>query len=210
MKRFLLIKIIIFIIVCIPYQNFAATPEEDNYDPTTLVFPTFLHTYGIRKATRFHLFLFTKNKVKFNNPQGLAVVKLVSWDDSTTKKDDDEVTVYGVNSGQNCIIYNTSMKSLGIYGLDQNGKERLKEPTGIAANSSGDVYVADTGNNRIVKLHNPGHDLFYVKDVGGWGNRTAYFKKPVLIKNVAEFPLAHIVFGIKLNRPTPLIIFSKR
>ncbi|MDZ7263924.1 MAG: hypothetical protein ONB16_05025, partial [candidate division KSB1 bacterium] len=77
--------------------------RSKRYDPTTLVFPSFLHTYGIRKATRLHLALFTQNKVQFDDPQGLAVVRLQAWEDTTTTKDDDEVTVYGVNSGQHCI-----------------------------------------------------------------------------------------------------------
>jgi hypothetical protein len=34
----------------------------------------------------------------------------------STEKDDDEVVVYGVNSGQHEIIYNTSMWGLDLYG----------------------------------------------------------------------------------------------
>ncbi len=147
-------------------------------DPTTLVFPTFLHTYGIRKATRFHLFLFTQNKAKFMDPQGLAVVRLNAWEDTTTTSDDDEVTVYGVNSGQNCIIYNTSMKSIGIYGLDETGEGRLLRPRGIAANEKGEVYIADTGNHRLVKLFNPGHSLKFDRSTGKLGTAPGCFKEP--------------------------------
>jgi hypothetical protein len=46
----------------------------------------------------------------------LAAAKLESWDNPKTKKDDDEVIVYGVNSGQHEIIYNTSMYSLALFG----------------------------------------------------------------------------------------------
>ncbi len=42
------------------------------YDPTTLVYPSFLHTMGIRKATKMHLMIYTANRVKVKNPQGLA------------------------------------------------------------------------------------------------------------------------------------------
>ncbi len=152
--------------------------RKQKADPTTLVFPSFLHTYGIRKATRFHLFLFTKNKAQFKDPQGLAVVKLKSWDDTTKTSDDDEVTVYGVNSGQDCIIYNSSMKSIGIYGLDEQGIERLNRPRGIAANGNGEVYVADTGSHRIVKLLNPGHGLVFQKSVGEKGDAAGTFNAP--------------------------------
>ncbi len=168
-----LIKFLIFHLVL----NITCFAGE-KYDPTTLVFPAFLHTYGIRKATRFHLFLFTQNKVRFEDPQGLAVVRLISWEDSTTKNDDDEVTVYGVNSGQNCIIYNRSMKSLGIYGLEEKSFQKLYLPKGIAANEKGDVYVADTGNNRIVKLFNPGSKLGFKGSVGERGNYHGEFNQP--------------------------------
>ena len=174
-------SILILAILPIIFLNSSTGFSQSNkkYNPTTLVFPTFLHTYGIRKATRFHLFLFTQNKVKFKDPQGLAVVRLTAWEDSTTGKDDDEVTVYGVNSGQNCIIYNRSMKSLGIYGLDQSGNQRLNKPHGIAANEQGEVYVADTGNHRIVKLYNPGHNLIFNKSIGEKGAAAGQFNEPL-------------------------------
>jgi hypothetical protein len=172
------IKFIIILFFCLASEFTSFAGDKNKYDPTTLVFPAFLHTYGIRKATRFHLFMFTQNKVKFKNPQGLAVARLSSWEDSTTKNDDDEVTVYGVNSGQNCIIYNKSMKSLGIYGLDKKGNQKLNQPRGIAANEQGDVYVADTGNNRIVKLFNPGHKLIFKRSLGGEASSTEQFNQP--------------------------------
>ena len=139
----------------------------NNFRPTTLVFPPYLHTYGIRKATRFHLFLFMGNRVKFRDPQGLAVVRLVVWDDTSKTTDDDEVVVYGVNSRQNNIIFNTSMTSLGVYGLNAGEPERLRAPHGITANANGDVYVADTGNNRVVRLLNTGHNLHYISEITG-------------------------------------------
>ncbi len=169
-------KIIIFYLL-FAFSHFPLF-GQDVSEQTTLVFPAFLHTYGIRKATRFHLFVFTKNRTHFDNPQGLAVVRLAAWEDSTTENDDDEVTVYGVNSGENCIIYNTSMTSLGIYGLDEKGSERLNRPQGIAADKWGNVYVADAGNHRIVKLFNPGHSLHFVRSVGSKGKIAGKFLNP--------------------------------
>ena len=152
--------------------------KKKKYDPTTLVFPPYLHTLGIRKATKYHLFIFTQNKVKFRDPQALATVRLDSWENPNDKGDDDEVTVYGVNSGQNNIIYNKSMTSLGVYGLNEKGKRKLKSPRGIAANSRGDVYVADTGNNRIVRLFNPKSNLQFVKGIGKYGIKQGEFNRP--------------------------------
>jgi DNA-binding beta-propeller fold protein YncE len=147
-------------------------------EPTTLVFPAFLHTLGIRKATETQLRIYTKNRVRVKDPQGLAVTRLKSWDDPKSKKDDDEVTGYGVNSGYNMVIYNTSMTSLGIYGMNEKGRERLNKPMGITANSLGDVYVADTGNDRIVRLFNPKKQLRFVTAIGGRGSKPGQFLEP--------------------------------
>jgi hypothetical protein len=95
----------------------------------------------------------------FNDPQGLATTRLKVWDDTTKTSDDDEVVVYGVNSGRGEIIYNTSMYSLGLYGGKGNGKNQFMEPKGITANADGYVFVADSGNNRVVKLFNPKSNL---------------------------------------------------
>ncbi len=145
-------------------------------DPSTLVFPPYLHTLGIRKATRYHLFLFMQNRVNFRDPQGLAVARLDRWEDPLKTSDDDEVTVYGVNSGEHDIIYNTSMSTLGVYGLNEKGERRLKNPRGITANSRGDVYVADTGNHRIVRLFNGGNRLQFVRSIGRQGNAIGTFE----------------------------------
>jgi len=132
----------------------------EKYKPSTLVFPTRMHA-PIRKGTKFHLFLYMQNRVKINNPQGVAVTRLTSWDDPKEKGDDDEVTVYGVNSGQNVIIYNTSKLTVSVYGLNERGEGKLNAPHGITAAPWGDVYVADTGNNRVVHLYNPSKNLAF-------------------------------------------------
>lgn len=128
----------------------------------SLVFPPYLHSYGIRKATPGHLFMILKGATKFDDPQGLATTRLNSWEDPTVKKDDDEVIVYGVNSGRHQIIYNTSMYALALFGRKGNGDGEFLYPKGVAANEKGDVYVADSGNNRIVRLFNPKKGLLWV------------------------------------------------
>ncbi len=146
----------------------AAGAQAGEGKETTLVFPPRLHV-PVRKATPFHLFLYVQNRVKVRNPQGIAVTRLDSWDDPDETKDDDEITVYGVNSGQNVIIYNTSMTAISIYGLKERGVRRLNKPHGITASTWGDVYVADTGNNRVVKFHNPGKKLHFKRVLTGDG-----------------------------------------
>lgn len=151
MEKVLLISLILFTI----------TGSE------TLVFPPYGHSYGIRKAKPAHLFMLVGSKTVFENPQGLATTRLESWEDTSIKKDDDEVVVYGVNSGRHQIIYNTSMWALGIYGEKGDGVNQFNSPKGIAADSKGNVFVADSANNRVVHLFNPAKALQWKKSFNG-------------------------------------------
>jgi hypothetical protein len=153
----------------------------EKYDPTTLVFPSFLHTLGIRKATKTHLRIYTRNKVRVLDPQGISAVRLQSWDDPDDPKDDDKVTGYGIDSGENIVVYNTSMRSLSIYGVNAVGARALKRPMGVAANARGDVYVADTGNHRIVRLFNPKKKLKFVRAIGSHGATAGRFDTPTAV-----------------------------
>jgi len=158
--------------------NLSSQDTSEIEYPTTFVFPTYYHTYGIRKAGAFELFLFLGFKVNFSKPEGLACVRLDSWEDPDDPHDDDEVTVYGVNSGENNIIYNKSMYGLEVYGINEDDEKLLKNPHGICANSRGDVYVADTGNHRIVRLFNPGNKLEFITSIGGQGINSGQFISP--------------------------------
>lgn len=159
------------IVLLIAIEGFSA-PRN-----TTFIYPPWKHTWGVRRATPTKLRIFVGNKTKFNNPQGLACVRLSVWEDTSTISDDDEVTVYGVNSGDNCIIYNRSMFSIGVYGLDSD-HEHFNRPWGIAADSRGNVYVVDRGNARIVKLYNTGKELVYVTEFGGHGTEPGDYVDP--------------------------------
>lgn len=145
---------------------------------STYVYPPFKHTWGIVRGTPTKLYMLLGNRVRFSNPLGLACVRLDSWENPKITADDDEVTVYGVNSGQNLIIYNKSMKELGVYGDREAFEARLNKPWGISANKKGDVYVSDEGNNRIVRLSNSGSELKYVKSIGSKGAQDGQFNSP--------------------------------
>lgn len=127
----------------------------------SLVFPPYLHSYGIRKAAPRHLFMLMGARTFFDDPQGLATTRLKSWDKPETEKDDDEVIVYGVNSGRHEILFNISMYTLDIYGKKGSDTGCFLYPKGVAANEDGDVYVADSGNNRVVRLYNPEKTLIW-------------------------------------------------
>lgn len=135
-------------------------------DGQTLVFPPYGHSFGIRKATQAKLFIFLPF-ARFEDPQGLATAKMLSRDDPATENDDDELIVYGVNSGRHQLIYNTSMWSLAVYGREGSGKDQFRHPKGIACDPHGNVYVVDGGNNRIVHLFNPKANAHWVKAFSG-------------------------------------------
>ncbi|KPK71343.1 hypothetical protein AMJ71_02555 [candidate division TA06 bacterium SM1_40] len=156
----------------------AATGLGDGYDPTTLVFPPYGHTMGYHKATSFHLRLLLGSTVRFRNPQGVAVVRLRSTDDPVDHHDDDEVSVYAVNSDAHQIVHNRSLTDVDIFGRFGRGEGEFWSPRGIAANADGDVYVADTENHRIVHLHDDGEGLSFAKTIGKFGAAPGEFDRP--------------------------------
>ena len=119
-----------------------------SYNPQTVVVPPFKHTFGFYRASKYYLQLFLGPDYDYDDPQGIAAVKLHELDDPKTRKDDDELAVFAVNSGAGQIVYNIGLTSIKVYG-DEN---MFSEPKGIAANADGSIAVADFGNRRIVKL----------------------------------------------------------
>ncbi len=136
----------------------AASWFSEPSGPSTLVFPPFGHCMNIYRAGREQLALLLGGMVNFDDPQGLACVKLIDWDGPDTG-DDDELAAYGVNSRSGHVIYNANMYTLGLYGGEGSGTGELLSPHGIAADPEGLVLVADTGNGRIVILRREGQRL---------------------------------------------------
>jgi DNA-binding beta-propeller fold protein YncE len=118
------------------------------YQPQTLAVPPFEHTFGFYRASKYYLRLFLGPGFEYNDPQGIAAVKLKETDDPKSKKDDDELTVFAVNSGAGQIVYNIGLEAVKIYG----GNKILSSPRGICANEDGMIAVADFGNRRVVML----------------------------------------------------------
>ena len=62
-------------------------------------------------------------------------------------------TLFTLDGGYPSLIWNyydPSTEKYSITGFADN--EGLKYPRGVAANTTGDIYIADTGNHRIIRL----------------------------------------------------------
>ena len=163
----------IFLLTALFYSSLYG---QETADQSTLVYPQFKHA-PIRKVGKYYLLLYAGTSTKIRNPQGLAVVKLNSRDDPDVSKDDDEITVYGINSDDNTIIFNNSLLSIAVYGKNLPNEQSLKTPRGITANADGRILVADTGNNRIVELKDSG-TLLFVRSYGKKGIDAGEFNSP--------------------------------
>lgn len=165
-------KIFLFLIIVFNLFFVVLASEDEptiiTDKPTTLTYPSFWHTpFGIHRGTPFWLKVFLGNRTYFNNPQDLAATKLlVDYGKINKGKDDWQLTVYGVNSGNSEVIYNQSMHSLNIFGKYGTKDGELNNPIGIACNEYGDIYIADTGNNRIARFFNDGKKVRFIRNIG--------------------------------------------
>lgn len=136
---------------------------------TSLVTPPWNHCLGIHKVTQFHLNLYLRYRETFDNPQGLFCIKLDCEDNPDTEKDDDELTVFGLNSGRHRIIYNKSLVAIGIVGGLGTGPLQFNRPQSLTADREGNLFVCDTGNNRLVHLKYTDDELVFVKEMRAAG-----------------------------------------
>jgi hypothetical protein len=134
---------------------------------TTLVTPPWTHCLGLHKVTQFHLDVYSGYREKFNEPEGLFCIKLAGKDKPDYSRDDDELTVYGVNSGNHDIIYNKSLTSIGVFGGKGSGETRFRNPLALTGDAAGNLYVADTGNDRVAHLRYVDDELVWVKEIAG-------------------------------------------
>lgn len=133
----------------------------NQYQPQTLAVPPFEHTFGFYRASKYYLRLFIGPNFDYDDPQGIAAVKLKELDDPKTKKDDDELSVFAVNSGRGQIVYNIGLAEVRVYGNDK----MFSQPKGITINEDGLIALADFGNRRVVKLQYTKGKLEYVSEI---------------------------------------------
>ncbi len=132
-----------------------------DYNPQTLTVPPFKHTFGFYRASKYYLQLFLGYGYDYDNPQGIAAVKLKEHDDPNTKRDDDELTAFAVNSGRGQIVYNIGLEAVKVFG----NTKMFSSPKGIAATEDGLVAMADYGNSRVVKLQYRGGRLVLLDEI---------------------------------------------
>lgn len=142
-----------------------AMGQEAAYQPTLLVFPPSGHSW-VQRAKTAHLRMVLGLGFGFANPQGVACVRLEETDDPKTADDDDELTVFAVNSDKHHIVYNQGLAGVRYYGGLGSGPGKLHSPVGVAASPEGSVAVADMNNNRVSLLRLRRGRLSHVRDIG--------------------------------------------
>jgi sugar lactone lactonase YvrE len=121
-------------------------------DPTTLLVPPFTHTLGFNRIGRLYISMYLGKSFKLEDPQGMCGAKMVEEDDPKTSNDDHILTMFGINSGSSQIVYNVKLIEPRIYGSPGKDTGHFNHPHGICCNKNGAVYVADTDNDRVVRL----------------------------------------------------------
>ena len=67
---------------------------------------------------------------------------------------------------------------LGSFGEMPLGSSRLNHPQAIAIDFQGNLYITDTGNDRVVKCDSSGD---FLKEIGGFGWGEGQFNRPTYI-----------------------------
>ena len=121
-------------------------------NPTTLMVPPFEHTLGFNRVSRFFISMYLGRSFKLDDPQGMCGAKMVEEDNPKTSGDDHILTLFAVNSGSGQIVYNVKLVEPRVYSGEGSDTAQFRRPHGICCDKYGDVYVADTDNDRVVKL----------------------------------------------------------
>jgi hypothetical protein len=159
-SRAIILRCAFITILLIPSSAAVSQSWAEQPPATTLVNPPWSHCYGLHRVSQTHLDFYSGYRKKFRSPQGLTALKM-EYNDAPGRKDDDELTVHGVNSGSGEIIYNTSLLGISFFNPHEGQGGALRNPTGIGSNPQGLVVVSDTGNKRVLFLRNVENELRY-------------------------------------------------
>jgi DNA-binding beta-propeller fold protein YncE len=70
------------------------------------------------------------------------------------------------------------LKPIEIIGESMLGSSFLSHPTGITIDPEGNLFIVDTGNDRVVKCDREGG---FLKEAGGFGSEEGQFNRPTYI-----------------------------
>jgi hypothetical protein len=84
--------------------------------------------------------------------------------------------VYPFNGGFNVVKFNGSGVYMATIGSSGSGNGQFNDPQNVAIDASGNIYVADSGNNRIEKF---GPNGKYLSQFGSFGSGDGQFSYPV-------------------------------
>jgi DNA-binding beta-propeller fold protein YncE len=119
--------------------------------PAMLIVPPFEHTLGFNRIGRYFINLYLGRSFRVSDPQGICGAKMVE-EDEPGLRDDHILTMFSVNSGTGQVVYNVKLVEPKVFGSAGSGPGQFGRPHGICCNPQGDVYVADTDNDRVVRL----------------------------------------------------------
>ncbi len=100
-----------------------------------------------------------------SDPSGLKLTRTTLYDEKTG----------AVIESRTPAAESTPMSYASQFGSSGTGSGQLKEPTGIAVSPTGNVFVADTKNNRVEEFGASGE---YVRAFGASGTGNGQFKTP--------------------------------
>lgn len=140
--------IIISCLIQITYPAQSNEPKIITNQESTLIYPAFWHTpFGLHRGTQEHLAYFTNHAARFNRPQAMTCMPLISNANQPENISAFQLTVIGVNSGEANIIYNPSMFGLAI--IKSTNQFELLAPLDVAASKNNLLYLTDPGNRMI-------------------------------------------------------------
>ncbi len=85
------------------------------------------------------------------------------------------VVAPGPSIAQEGLPGRATFQYVGEFGEKGNGPGHFRDPAGITIDPLGNLYVADTGNDRVQKF---GRDGEYASEVGGFGWAEGQFNQP--------------------------------
>jgi len=107
--------------------------------------------YFVEGTSIYSLQTFTNLGIKFETFGGIEQVKFNTYSPDLLVTTSHFKTLLFTDPQMNFIVYNIDEVDYAYYG-DQPSQLQLNSPQQIKARPSGEIYVADTGNNRVLKF----------------------------------------------------------